>query len=71
MSEAGVAGCPLAGMLGGRPLANIAGECFAESGLGGGRISPSERGSGEIESEELGYALDSLALTGDVGESLV
>ena len=50
-------------------LASIAGDCRAEWGFGGGRISPSESGSGDIESDELPYApLPNLTLAGEVGD---
>jgi hypothetical protein len=50
-------------------LASIAGDCRAECGFGGGRINPSESGSGDIESDELPYApLPNLTLAGEVGD---
>lgn len=74
MSEAGVAGivpAPLGPMLGDLLFARMAGDCRAECGFGGGRIRPSESGSGDIESEELAYGLDIRAILGDVGDICV
>jgi hypothetical protein len=54
MREAGVAGDgrrPVACRFGDL-FANIAGDGFADVGLGGGPIRDSERGSGDIESVE-------------------
>jgi hypothetical protein len=43
----------LDGIFGDLLFARIAGDCLAECGFGGGRMSPSDSGSGDMDSEEL------------------